>query len=74
MARGPRPIAVWILGTPSAVHAAAAFMLVGGARTPANELEGSIKGMTASLLLVGAILWYGLVRLRAELRDPPPPR
>jgi hypothetical protein len=31
-------------------------------------------GMTASMLLVGAILSYGLVRLRAELRNSPPPR
>lgn len=74
MSRGPRPIAVWILGTLSAVHAVAAFMFVVGARTPANEIEGFVMGMTASMLLVGAILSYGLVRLRAELRTPPPPR
>ncbi len=29
-------------------------------------------GITAAVLLVGAILSYGLVRLRAELRNPPP--
>ena len=72
MAREPRPIAVWILGTLSAVHAAVAFMFVGGAHTPANEIEGFIMGMTASVLLVGALLSYGLVRLRAELRNSPP--
>jgi hypothetical protein len=32
-------------------------------------------GTTASVLLVGAILSYGMVRLRAELRNAtPPPR
>lgn len=72
--RGPRPVAAWVLGTLSAVHAAGAFVFVAGGRTPANELEGFIMGMTASLLLVGAILSYGLVRLRADLRHPMPPR
>lgn len=72
--RPPRPIAVWILGTLSAVHAVGAFVFVAGGRTPANELEGFIMGMTASVLLVGAILSYGMVRLRAELRNAMPPR
>lgn len=70
--RAPRPIAVWLLGTLSAVHAAAAFVFVAGGRTPAHELEGFIMGTTAAVLLVGAILSFGLVRLRAELRNPPP--
>lgn len=72
--RGPRPIAVWALGALSAVHAVGAFVFVAGGRTPANELEGFIMGMTASVLLVGAILSYGVVRLRAELRNALPPR
>lgn len=72
--RAPRPIAVWILGALSAVHAVGAFLFVGGARTPANELEGFVMGTTAAVLLVGAVLSYGLVRLRAELRTTTPPR
>lgn len=72
--RAPRPIAVWLLGALSAVHAVGAFVFVAGGRTPANELEGFIMGMTASVLLVGAILSYGMVRLRAELRNATPPR
>jgi hypothetical protein len=70
----PRPVAAWILGVLSAVHAAGAFIFVAGGRTPANELEGFVMGMTASVLLVGAILSYSLVRLRAELRDSLPHR
>jgi len=72
--RAPRPIAVWILGTLSAVHGAGAFVFVAGGRTPANELEGFVMGTTAAVLLVGAVLSYGLVRLRAELRATTPPR
>ena len=72
--RAPRPIAAWILGTLSALHGAAAFVFVAGGRTPANELEGFIMGTSASVLLVGAILSYGLVKLRAELRHAVPPR
>jgi hypothetical protein len=72
--RAPRPIAAWILGTLSAVHAAGAFVFVAGGRTPANELEGFVMGTTAAVLLVGAVLSYGLVRLRAELRATTPPR
>ena len=72
--RAPRPIAVWILGTLSAVHAAGAFGFVAGGRTPANELEGFVMGTTAAVLLVGAVLSYSLVRLRAELRATTPPR
>jgi len=72
--RAPRPIAVWILGTLSAVHAAGALVFVAGGRTPANELEGFVMGTTAAVLLVGAVLSYGLVRLRAELRATTPPR
>ena len=73
--RAPRSIAAWILGTLSALHGVAAFVFVAGARTPANELEGFVMGTTASVLLVGAILAHGLVRLRAELRNAtPPPR
>ena len=70
--RAPRPIAAWILGALSAVHAVAAFVFVAGGRTPANELEGFVMGTTAAVLMVGAILSYGLVRVRAELRHPPP--
>jgi hypothetical protein len=72
--RAPRPIAVWILGALSAVHAAGAFVFVAGGRTPANELEGFVMGTSAAVLLVGAVLSYGLVRLRAELRATTPPR
>ena len=70
----PRPVAAWILGVLSAVHAAGAFIFVAGGRTPANELEGFVMGLTASVLLVGAIVSYGQVRLRAELRNSPPLR
>lgn len=70
--RGPRPVAGWILGALSAAHAAAAFVFVAGGRTPAHELEGFIMGTTAAVLLVGAILSRALVRVRAELRNPPP--
>ena len=70
----PRPIAVWILGILSAVHGAAAFVFVAGGRTSANELEGFLLGVAASVLLVGAVLSYGLVRLRAELRNTTPAR
>jgi hypothetical protein len=72
--RAPRPIAVWILGTLSAVHGVGAFVFVAGGRTPANEIEGFIMGMTASVLMVGAILSYGVVRLRAEIRNATLPR
>ncbi len=72
--RAPRPVAVWILGILSAVHGAAAFVLVVGGRTSANELAGFLLGVAASVLLVGAVLSYGLVRLRAELRNTTPPR
>ena len=69
-----RPVAAWILGVLSALHAAGAFIFVTGARTPANELEGFVMGTTASVLLVGAIVSYRLVRLRAELRNSTPLR
>ena len=72
--RAPRPIAAWVLGILSAVHGAAAFAFAAGGRTPANELEGFVMGTTAAVLLVGAVLSYGLVRLRAELRATTPPR
>jgi hypothetical protein len=72
--RAPRPVAVWILGILSAMHGAAAFVLVAGGRTSANELAGFLLGVAASVLLVGAVLSYGLVRLRAELRATTPPR
>jgi len=72
--RSPRPVAVWILGALSAGHGAAAFVFVAGGRTTANELEGFVMGTTAAVLLVGAILSYGLARLRAELRHAAPPR
>ena len=72
--RAPRPIAVWVLGILSAVHGAGAFVLAAGGRTSANELEGFVMGTTASVLLVGAVLSYGLVRLRAELRNTTPAR
>ena len=72
--RAPRPIAVWILGTLSAVHGVGAFVFVAGGRTPANEIEGFIMGMTASVLMVGAILSYGVVRLRAEISNATLPR
>src|SRR6266849_9623890 len=45
----PRPVAVWILGVLSALHAAGAFIFVAGGRTPANELEGFVMGITASV-------------------------
>jgi hypothetical protein len=64
--RAPWPVAVW--------RGPAAFMLVADARTSANELAGFLLGDAASVLLVGAILSYGLVRLRAELRATTPPR
>jgi hypothetical protein len=70
--RSSRPVAVWILGVLSAGHGVAAFVFVAGGRTAANELEGFIMGTTAAVLLVGAILSYGVARLRAELRNPPP--
>jgi hypothetical protein len=72
--RGPRPIAAWFLGVLSALHGAAAFVFVAGGRTPANELEGFVMGTTAAVLMVGAVLSYSLVRLRAELRNGTPPR
>jgi hypothetical protein len=72
--RAPRPIAAWILGTLSAVHGVGAFVFVAGGRTPANEIEGFVMGMTASVLMVGAILSYGVVRLRAEIRNATLPR
>ena len=72
--RAPRPIAAWILGALGALHGLAAFLFVTGGRTPANELEGFVMGLTASVLMVGAVLSYGLVRLRAELRRATPPR
>ncbi|HSL52150.1 MAG TPA: hypothetical protein VK878_24025 [Candidatus Deferrimicrobiaceae bacterium] len=72
--RAPRSIAAWILGALSALHGFAAFIFVTGGRTPANELEGFVLGLTAAVLMVGAILSYGLVRLRAELRTATPPR
>jgi len=72
--RTPRPIAAWILGVLSALHGAAAFVFVAGGRTPANELEGFVMGISASVLMVGAVLSYGLVRVRAELRSHTPPR
>jgi hypothetical protein len=70
--RTPRPIAAWILGVLSALHGAAAFVFVAGGRTPANELEGFVMGISASVFMVGAVLSYGLVRLRAELRSQTP--
>jgi hypothetical protein len=44
-----------------------------GGRTSA-EIEGFVLSLTAAVLMVGAILSYGLVRLRAELRTATPPR
>lgn len=70
--RRPRPVAAWILGAMSAVHAAGAFVFAAGGRTPANELEGFVMGTSASVLLVGAVLSYGLARLRAQLNQAPP--
>jgi L-aminopeptidase/D-esterase-like protein len=72
--RAARPIAAWILGIVGAAHGAVAFVFVTGARTPANEIEGFTMGTTAAVLLVGAVLSYGLVRVRAELRNLAPPR
>ena len=65
--RSPRPIAAWILGALSALQGFAALVFLLGGRTPAYELGGFIMGITASVLMVGAILSYGLVRVRAEL-------
>jgi len=67
--RRPRSIAAPILGVLSALHGAAAFVFVAGGRTSANEVEGFLMGLTAAVLMVGAILSHGLVRIRAELRD-----
>lgn len=39
-----------------------------------NELEGFAMDTTVAVLLVGAVLSYGLVRVRADLRNHPPPR
>ena len=72
--RSPRPVAAWILGALGGLHGFAAFVFVTGGRTPANELEGFTLGLTASVLLVGAILSYGLARVRAELRHAASPR
>jgi hypothetical protein len=72
--RAPRPIAAWVLGIFSAVHGAGAFVFAAGGRTSANELEGFVMGTTAAVLLVGAILSYGLARLRGELQNLVPPR
>jgi hypothetical protein len=70
----PRPIAAWLLGAFSALHGAAAFVFGLGGRTPTNELAGFVMGTSACVLMVGAVLSYGLVRLRAELRAGMPPR
>ncbi|MGH7396072.1 MAG: hypothetical protein ACRELW_00890 [Candidatus Rokuibacteriota bacterium] len=72
--RSPRPVAAWILAALGGLHGFAAFVFVTGGRTPANELEGFILGLSASVLLVGALLSYGLARVRAELRNAAPPR
>jgi zinc transporter ZupT len=74
MHRRPRPVAAWVLGVVSAVYGAAALVFVAGGRSSANELEGFLLGVAASVLLVGAVRSCGLVRLRVELRTPPPPR
>jgi hypothetical protein len=60
------------LGALSALHGFAALVFLLGGRTPANELEGVIMGLTASVLMVGAILSYDLVRVRAELGKATP--
>lgn len=65
-----RSIAAPILAILSAIHGVAAFIFVAGGRTSANEVEGFLLGLTASVLMVGAILSHGLVRLRSELRRP----
>jgi hypothetical protein len=70
--RPPRPIAAIVLAVLSALHGAAAFVFVVGGRTPADELAGFVMGTSACVLLVGAVLSYGLVRLHAELRGHPP--
>jgi hypothetical protein len=67
--RSPRLVAAPILGVLSALHGFAAFVFAAGGRTPANEVEGFILGLTASVLMVGAILSYGLVHVRSELRS-----
>lgn len=66
-----RSIAAPILAILSTFHGVAAFVFVAGGRTSANEVEGFLLGLTASVLLVGAIVAHGLVRLRRELRRPP---
>ncbi len=73
--RPRRPVAAPILGVLSALHGFAAFVFVAGGRTSANEVEGFLLGLTASVLMVGAILSYGLLRVRTELRNATiPPR
>jgi hydrogenase/urease accessory protein HupE len=72
--RPPRPVAAWILAAMGLLHGAAAFVFGAGGRTSANELEGFVMGISASVLLVGAVLSYGLVRLRADLHQHAPPR
>ena len=72
--RAPRSLAVWVLGVLSAVHGVGAFVFVAGGRTWANELEGFVLGTGAAVLLVGAILSHGLVRLRAEFRNSTSPQ
>ncbi len=64
----PRPVAAPILGTLSGLHGFLALVLGLGGKTPAIEFEGFILGLTASVLMTGAILSYGLVRLLRELR------
>lgn len=66
-----RSVAAPILAILSALHGTAAFVFVTGGRTSANEVEGFLLGLIASVLLVGAILSYGLVRLRSELWHSP---
>jgi hypothetical protein len=70
--RAPRPIAAPILGVLSALHGFLALVFVLGGRTPVNEVEGFMLGVTASVLMTGAVLSYGLVRLLREVRAAGP--
>lgn len=65
-----RSVAAPILALLSGFHGIAAFVFVAGGRTSANEVEGFLLGLTASVLLVGAIVSHGLVLLPSELRQP----
>jgi hypothetical protein len=65
-------VAAWILWAMSALHAASALLFGVAGSTPTYELAGFIMGTTASVLMVGAVLSYGLTRLRGAMSQGPP--